>query len=79
MNAIKKIDSLGRIVIPSDIRNSLGFQPNDAIEMTIDNGQLILQKHQDNCMFCNSTEGLVKYQEYLICKECIKKLYKISL
>lgn len=35
MDAIKKIDSLGRIVIPSDIRNTLGMNPNDSIEMTI--------------------------------------------
>ena len=79
MDAIKKIDSLGRIVIPSDIRNALGIQTNDMIEMTIVDGQLMLAKHQQTCQLCKSTEDLIRHKEFLICKKCLENLHKINL
>lgn len=79
MDAIKKIDSLGRIVIPSEIRNTLGIQTNDMIEMTIIDGQLMLSKHQQNCQLCKSTEDLVRYKNFLVCKSCLEELHKINL
>lgn len=79
MDAIKKIDSLGRIVIPSDIRNTLGMSPNDSIEMTIKDNQLILTKHQQTCSMCGGTNDLITFEQLILCKDCLLKLQQINL
>ncbi|MBR6557962.1 MAG: AbrB/MazE/SpoVT family DNA-binding domain-containing protein [Clostridia bacterium] len=71
---IRKIDELGRIVLPIEIRKNMDIKEKDEIEIFIENDRIILQKHDPACVFCNSAEELFIYMDKPICKACLDKL-----
>lgn len=76
---IKKIDSVGRIVIPMEIRNTLNWKSNDEIELISQDGSLILKKHypkKNVCCICGSDSKLVSIGNTFVCKDCANLLIK---
>ena len=71
---IRRVDELGRIVIPMEIRNQFKIEEKDPIEIYVDGSSVILKKVQPNCIFCNSSKNLLKYNEKLICEKCKNKI-----
>lgn len=71
---IRKVDELGRIVIPIEIRNEFGIVEKDPVEIFVENDSIILKKYQKSCIFCDKTKDLIKYKEKNICKKCISKI-----
>ena len=65
----KKIDELGRLVIPKEIRTALDID-NGTVELYIDGDALIVKKWNAHCVFCGGTDDLSEYKEKLICSEC---------
>ena len=70
---VKKIDQLGRLVIPKEIRNALDID-NANVEFFMDGDQMIVRKWNAHCTFCGGTENLVEFKEKLICSACRKAL-----
>lgn len=70
----RRVDELGRIVIPIEIRNQFNIAEKDTIEIYVHGDSIILKKIEPTCIFCNSKENLVKFKEKLICKKCKKDL-----
>ena len=56
---IRKVDELGRIVLPIELRNALNIAQKDPLEIFVEGSSIILKKHEDNCIFCGSTKQLV--------------------
>ena len=75
---VRRIDELGRIVVPSEIRQTLGIQLKDSIEIFVEDDRIILQKYQPSCVFCKETADLVYYGEKRVCRACIEKLEKLK-
>ena len=71
---IRRVDELGRVVIPIEIRNQFNIIEKDPIEIYVDDSSIILKKYQPNCAFCNTTENLVEYKKKLVCEKCTKHL-----
>ena len=71
---VRKIDELGRIVLPIEIRKTLDIQQKDALEMFIDEDKIILQKYQPSCIFCNQVEDIVYFNGKRVCSACIEKM-----
>ncbi len=71
---IRKIDELGRVVLPMEIRNLLDINPKDPIEIFVENGQIVLKKYEPCCIFCESTSDNVLLNDKRVCKACIEKL-----
>lgn len=71
---VRKIDELGRIVLPIEIRKTLDIQQKDALEMFIDEDKIILQKYQPSCIFCNQVEDIVYFNGKRVCAACIEKM-----
>ena len=71
---IRRVDELGRVVIPIEIRNQFNIVEKDPIEIYVDNSSIILKKFEPNCIFCGSTENLVEYKGKLVCDKCSKGL-----
>ena len=71
---IRRVDELGRVVIPKEIRNKLDIQEKDPLEIYVQEDCIILKKYESNCIFCGNTKDLVEYREKLICKKCLKDL-----
>ena len=71
---VRKLDALGRIVLPIELRRTLGIELGDPLEYFVDdsNERLTLRKYRTaECMFCSSTEGLAYFKDYFICSSCI--------
>lgn len=75
---VRKLDELGRVVIPKEIRNKLDIEEKDPIEIYVDGNAIILKKSVSGCIFCNNSKGLTTYKEKLVCKNCLDKLCDIN-
>lgn len=70
----RKIDDLGRIVIPMEIRNNLDINEGDLLEIFVDKNSIILQKDNITCVFCGNKKDVIDYKEQKICSKCLQEL-----
>ena len=75
---VRKVDELGRIVIPIELRNQLLISEGDAIEIFVDGTSIILKKYAPNCIFCGASINLLEFNDKLICKKCQNKISKLN-
>lgn len=75
---IRKVDELGRVVIPIELRNQFHIAEKDPIEIFVDGSTIILKKYEKSCLFCGNTKKLTTYKDKLICTKCLKQLKKID-
>lgn len=71
---VRKVDDLGRIVIPKELRGTLNIDIKDGLEIFVEGEKLILRKYEPACIFCGETEDMVIYKGRQICKECVKNM-----
>ena len=71
---VRKVDELGRVVIPIEIRNKFGINEKDPIEIYVEGKAIVLKKQEKTCIFCNSQKKLIEFNENLVCKNCLDKL-----
>lgn len=71
---IRRVDELGRIVIPIELRNKLKIAEKDPIEIYVDGSSIVLKKLEETCVFCGSTKNVTTYKDKLICDKCIKNI-----
>jgi len=76
---IRRVDELGRVVIPIEIRNQFNIVEKDPIEIYVDGTSIILKKFEPNCIFCGNNENLLTYNDKLICDTCAKKIGALKL
>jgi AbrB family transcriptional regulator, transcriptional pleiotropic regulator of transition state genes len=75
---VRRIDQLGRLVMPIELRRTLGIGIADPIEMFVDGENIILRKYQASCTFCDSTTDILEYKGKNICKNCMQEIQKVS-
>ena len=75
---IRRVDELGRVVIPIEIRNQFNIAEKDPIEIYVDGSSIILKKFEPNCIFCGNTKDLYEYERKIICKKCSNKISKLN-
>lgn len=73
---VRKVDELGRIVIPIELRRTMGIEEKDALEIYVDNEKIILRKYEPACIFCGNAEEVVNYKGKNICRSCLTELGK---
>lgn len=71
---VRKIDELGRIVLPSEIRKAFGIREGDELDISVEGERVILQKRQDLCTFCAAAEPTISYKGRKICESCASEL-----
>jgi transcriptional pleiotropic regulator of transition state genes len=71
---VRKIDELGRIVLPSELRRVFGIHEGDELEISVEGEHIILNKRVDVCLFCSSDEGLIAYKDRKVCANCASEL-----
>ena len=71
---IRKVDELGRVVIPIELRRVMGIEEKNSIEIFVDSDRIILQKHEQSCVFCGSDDEVRYYKNKLICEDCLEEL-----
>ncbi len=75
---VRRVDELGRVVIPIELRNKFNISEKDPIEIYVDGSSIILKKYEQNCIFCGNTKKLIDYKGKLICSKCAKNLSDLN-
>src|ERR671917_2905888 len=71
---VRKIDELGRIVLPSELRRVFGIREGDELEISVDGERVILQKRQDVCLFCGGENPNISFKGRFVCGACAGEL-----
>ena len=71
---VRKVDELGRIVLPIELRRTLDIAEKDSLEIYVEDDSIILRKYQPACIFCDNARDVVVYKGKNVCKDCIKLL-----
>lgn len=74
---VRKVDELGRIVLPKTLRETMNIQEKDSLEIFTDNNRIILQKYHPACEFCNNADNIIFFGEKRLCRDCIEQIKKL--
>ncbi|MFZ5639440.1 MAG: AbrB/MazE/SpoVT family DNA-binding domain-containing protein [Bacillota bacterium] len=67
---VRKVDELGRVVIPIELRRTLGIDEKDALEIYVDSEKIILKKYEPACIFCGNADNVQHFRGKNVCREC---------
>jgi transcriptional pleiotropic regulator of transition state genes len=70
----RRIDQLGRVVVPAELRRMLGIRQGDLLDIRVEDGHLVLLKIEPECAICGSPDNLVELHEKHVCKECVRDI-----
>ncbi|MDT8718286.1 AbrB/MazE/SpoVT family DNA-binding domain-containing protein [Clostridium sp. 19966] len=73
---VRKVDELGRIVIPRELRKVKGINEQDPLEIYVDGDDIILRKYEPSCIFCGESENITEFHQKRICKNCLAEIKK---
>ena len=71
---VRKVDELGRIVLPMELRRTFEIAEKDDMEIFVDGDMIILKKYEPACIFCDNTKDIIIHKGKKICPECIKEM-----
>ena len=71
---VRKVDELGRIVLPIELRRTLGIEIRDPLEIYVDDESIMLKKYTPACILCGESGDLVEYKGKKICRKCLEEL-----
>ena len=74
---VRKVDELGRIVLPIELRRTLDIAERDALEIFVEGSSVILKKYGARCVFCDSSKDVTVFKGKNICPKCLKELKNI--
>jgi transcriptional pleiotropic regulator of transition state genes len=70
----RKVDQLGRVVLPAEVRRQFGIRPGDMIDIAVDSDAILLSKVEDRCVFCAGAADLIEFSGKLVCTGCVSRL-----
>lgn len=71
---VRKIDDLGRMVIPIELRKTMNINKKDPMEIFVDGNKIILRKYEPACIFCGNVDDIVEFEGRTICGSCKEKI-----
>ena len=75
---VRKVDELGRIVLPIEMRRTLDIAEKDALEIYVEGSSVILKKYKPSCIFCDSTKDITLFKGKNVCPQCLKELKELN-
>lgn len=73
---VRKVDELGRIVLPIELRHTLDIEPRDSLEIFVDGNTILLRKYHPTCIFCEDSSDIVSFRGKNVCRKCIQTMNK---
>lgn len=71
---VRRVDELGRVVIPIELRRTMEISEKDALEIYVDGESIILKKYEPACIFCGNAKDVINYKGKNICPDCLNEL-----
>jgi transcriptional pleiotropic regulator of transition state genes len=76
---VRKVDELGRVVLPMELRRTMNINEKDPLEIYVDGESIILRKYSPGCIFCGNANGVRNYKEKYLCDSCIRELQEKAI
>ncbi len=73
---VRKVDELGRIVLPIELRRTFDIEEKDALEIYVDGSSIILKKYEPSCIFCGNAKDVLTFKGKNVCPSCMEELKK---
>ena len=70
----RKVDQLGRVVLPSELRRALGIREGDLVDFSVEDRRIVIEKVEQRCTFCGSNTELREFRDRLVCATCATEL-----
>lgn len=71
---VRKVDELGRIVLPMELRRILGINIKDSLEIFVDRDKIVLKKYNPSCIFCGEANDIKEFMGKNICSKCLQDI-----
>ncbi|MBI2873891.1 MAG: AbrB/MazE/SpoVT family DNA-binding domain-containing protein [Firmicutes bacterium] len=71
---VRKVDELGRVVIPIELRRTLDIEEKDSLEIYVDSDRIILKKYEPACIFCGNADQVEHFKGKNVCRDCMGQL-----
>lgn len=71
---VRKIDELGRIVLPMELRRTMDINYKDTLEILVDGESIVLRKYNPSCVFCGNVGNVLNYKGKNVCQNCIDEV-----
>lgn len=68
---VRKVDELGRVVIPIELRRTLDIEEKDSLEIYVDGEKIILRKYEPACVFCGNAQEVQNFKGKNVCRDCL--------
>lgn len=75
---VRKIDKLGRVVIPKETRDMLGMKKGGSVEFFVEDECVCIKKYISGCIFCEGLDGLIEHNGQLVCSKCAETISKTN-
>lgn len=75
---VRKVDELGRIVLPIELRRTMNIEVKDPLEIFVKGQQIILKRYNPPCIFCGSDDDVIPHKEKMVCTDCMEELVKMK-
>ena len=75
---VRKIDGLGRIVIPTELRKTMDLDEGTSMEIFVEEGRIIFEKYEKGCIFCGEMDDTFEFEGNLVCEDCLDELNYIK-
>ena len=74
---VRRVDDLGRIVLPMELRKILDIEPRDSLEIFMEGDNVVLRKYEPQCIFCGQAGDTESFKMKNVCKNCVKEISQI--
>ena len=71
---MRKIDELGRVVLPIELRRKMDISEKDSLEIYVEGDSIILKKYQPSCIFCGEAKNVIAFKGKNVCENCAQAL-----
>ncbi|MED4601691.1 AbrB/MazE/SpoVT family DNA-binding domain-containing protein [Paenibacillus validus] len=75
---VRKVDQLGRIVLPKSLRKRYQMNEGDPVEILVSGDHIILERYRPRCVFCGSMDQVSDFKERYICSECLGEMQQMK-
>ena len=74
---VRRVDELGRIVLPIELRRTLNIAEKDSLEIYVEGTSVILKKYKPSCIFCDSNKDVVQFKGKNVCPKCLREIAEL--
>jgi transcriptional pleiotropic regulator of transition state genes len=75
---VRKVDQLGRIVLPKSLRKRYQMNEGDPVEILVQGDHIILERYRPKCVFCGNMKEVNDFKERYICADCLEQMHDLK-